>query len=293
MMRVNFALAEQMFKDRFLGEHQAAPMTRSMKLFIALIFLVPLVAVLWVVCSTVLFDNLSWMDAGHMPWIWLVAMPAGMLIAYYGRRRAGASNHCAKCDYQIAPVGEMPDTCPECGSALDRPDALVVGRQVGSRWPVVLVVAIFVVFVVVPILNIFEFSSISPSRLVPTHRLVDHVIVESDLDYNMLRVLEERRLDDQQIMRLLDEMEMRLQGLGPGEEIPDLWDYHVGNLIEAEAAQRRLGKPVELKLLWLREQYEECDSGISLWVGDAIHRGVYSVAEIEAARSGRTESDDE
>lgn len=285
MMRVSFPFAEQAFSDRFLGEHEKAPMTRAMKGFLALVIAVPAIGVLWVVFETVYLNDLGWMDSGYSPWVWMIAIPAGVLLAYYGKRRAGASQHCAGCDYQLAPVGDRPQACPECGKNLDGPDGVVLGRQVGSRWPAVIVWSVFSLFILLPLSNMFDGFALSPTRLVPTSKFISHVITTDDIDYTVRRELESRRLDDGHLTDLIDEIERRLNGADPSLTLDEhYWDGYVSDLIVAESSRRTLPHAIKLRLLEMDRTWDRAfPYDLRELVENEIAAGSYSSAELQAA----------
>lgn len=286
LARIHDAAAEQWFADLFRVQEMSAPWTRKVLLFIVVLISVPIFIVLATVVMTVYFNDLSWMDnrMGGI-WFWVFVIPGGWISVYFAKHRAGTTLHCAKCDYQMVPKAKTPKHCPECGTNLNVKDAIAHGKSIGSHWHTVVwsavLILFFLGFIVSGLPNNF---GLSPSRMVPTQKLVDHVITSPDVDYAVWGVIESRRLSDQQIMQLLDEIEARL---GQGEPIDDadLWDFRVSQMIEQESVNRKLGKAIELRLLRLHETQEHCPSTISLWVRDAIDRGVYTQAEIQAAQT--------
>lgn len=289
IVRLHGIAAEQWFADLFRVQGKTPPWTRRILLLVLQAVSIPILIVGAIVLITIYLKDLNWMSefsGGAAMWGLLLAMLISSVNIYFAKRRAGDTRHCAKCDYQMVPEVTPPKHCPECGAALGA-GAIVTGKTIGNPW---LATSLSVLFPLVLVGFVFfgtmSMNRFSPTRLVPIQTLVDYIIAEQEVDYEIWYAIEDRRLNDAQILQLLDEMEARLKVLGPNEDIPDLWDYYIGKLIVTESTHRLLGKPVELRLLWLYEQYEQCDAGISIWVADAIDRGVYSDAELQAARSG-------
>ena len=55
------------------------------------------------------------------------------LMAAGAPRRVGDTEHCAACDYQVAPGVDPAAVCPECGARWLAPGGTVVGRLKRSR----------------------------------------------------------------------------------------------------------------------------------------------------------------
>jgi len=285
IFRVSVPLAEQWFSDRFLADGVKPPVTRVIVSFLIALFLVPVAIISTLMVATLYFNDLSWMGEGYMHWIYLIGFPAGWVSVYFAKRRAGNTRHCAKCEYQLAPVGERPDSCPECGNNLKLAGQVVIGRTVGTRWPMAIILSVFVaVFLVFPMVGIFDRSQLSTTRLVPTQTIVHHVLTSKDPDWDVWRALESRSLTDQQIEDLLREMQARLSQQ-PGQDADDrIWCLRVGEYIAAEAGQRKLPHAIELQMLRLAAQHRyDCSIEITQWVDDAIARGDFSQSEIQAA----------
>ena len=64
---------------------------------------------------------------------WYLAMACsclGFIFLRHYRKRFGETRHCATCDYQQAPNGQISERCPECGAVWAGPGGTVVGKHV-------------------------------------------------------------------------------------------------------------------------------------------------------------------
>lgn len=288
LKRLSLLGAEQWFSDQFRIENIHPPITRMIKVIIGSVVAIPLLAASYVVLITILFNDLSWLGGlGMHSWFWMFYFAATFGSGYFAKRRIGKTLHCTACEYQLAPVGPRPDTCPECGAGLSRAGAVSEGRQIGSRWSLVLPIVVFTLIASLPILNLWTGWRLSASNLVPTRLLVDHIIATEDIDYQLEREIETRALDDGHLSDLLDEMERRMQAgacFGITEQDSRYWGMNVADLIAAEAGRRSLPHPIKARLLTLSRAWEdEIPFDLERLVDSDIQAGVFSQAELQAA----------
>lgn len=288
LMRLTVVGAEQWFGDQFRAENKPPPLTRLVIVFIAIVIAIPILTALYIVLMTALFNDLSWisgMSAHGM--FWVLYFPTLMVSGYFAKRRIGTAYHCAACEYQLAPVGPKPETCPECGADLSKNEAVSKGRQIGSWWGVLAPALLFIVVGFAPLFATLGDWKLSPSTLVPTSLLVEYIISTDDIDYQLEQEIESRRLDDGQITGLLDEIEHRMQaGVSFGMESndPNYWGMNVAGLIATEAGQRSLPHPTKLRLLTLSRAWEDdIPYDIEKLVDSDVQAGIFSQAELQAA----------
>ena len=287
LMRLSIAGAEQWFGDRFRIENKPPPLTRIIICIIGIAIAIPVLIALYVVMLTVLYRDLSWIGGmSSQGLFWMLYFPALLVSGYFARRRIGKSLHCAKCEYQIAPVGPRPDNCPECGANLSATGAVSKGRQVGSRRGMAVPIVAFVLIGCLPLINLFSGLHLSPSTLVSTPLLIDHVVSQQKLDYDIERIIETRRLSDKDIERLLDEVENRLRNgsdFSPRSD-PTYWGMNVGELIMAEFDQRKPPHKIALKLLGMQARYpDQLPYLLEVWVREAVQDAVYTQQELQQA----------
>jgi len=145
----------------------------------------------------------------------LLCLFVGLMLVLKGRTwREGVTRHCAKCNYQKAPEGQVSELCPECGAEWLLEDGLAKGNW--RNYPPVFWtgVALCSLFVICQVANRFVPYSVRLSRiaeLMPTGVLIA-MATDSDYAQEVMAILAERTLAQEQINGLAEGlMDARLE----------------------------------------------------------------------------------